>query len=281
MHPISHSTKPLLWNLTKTLSIYRVSRLLIFLLLATTGRAVMVVPVDWLTFMAGGERTRFALLNDSATAFAQAEVSILSGGFAPFSPSAGLLESSFWVTTPGFLDSTLGTDSVATTKLQVAPLGGAVNYQLNVTGADLSGTIFAIGQFFATGTAGTRYVDLSAMTAASTPGSLNYLGLYGWDDGIRLYTQLLTWDSNAGRLSVAAGASGESAFAFFQVQPAGGAAITQLTMSIPNGYNGVTGDTVEVAFGIPAQVPEPHAAWLLQAGALAIIGKKRGRKRFA
>jgi len=225
------------------------------------------VPVDWLAFSAGADRTHFALLNDQGMAFAQAEINIASGTLPPFTPSAGSLGASFWVTSPDFVDSGLGDATIATTRVQVAPQAGSVQYQLVITGADLSGTYFSIGQLFGTPIAGTWQINILALTSLGQSVPVNFIGTHGWDDGIRLYTQPLIWDASLEALSLAPGADGESEFAFFRV-PTTASAITKLLFDIPNGYNAGNGDALEFTFGVP--VPEPDSTVLIALGSLLL-----------
>lgn len=239
------------------------------------GRAAIIN--DWLAFNAGADRAHFSLRNDSGTAVAQAEVQLVSGSFAPLSPSSGLLQAPYWVTPPDFTDSVLGNASVATVKIQIAPQAGSTQYRLVLTGADLSGMSFAIGQLYATPAAGTRSVEISALTAAATAVPVNLLSTNGWDDGIRSYTQPVTWDAGLQILSPSVSANGESAVSFFSI-PSGGSPITQLTFYIPNGYNAGVGDAVEFAFGV-APAPEPATSALIIAGLVFMLGHSRRRMR--
>ena len=235
------------------------------------------LQVDWLSFSAGADRNHFSLLDDQGVAVAQAEVQLVLGLFAPLSPSPGLLQAPFWMTPPDFTDSVLGDASVKTVKLQVAPQSGAVQYRLTLTGADLSGMNFAIGQLFATAAAGTRSVEISARTATATAVPGNLLSTNGWDDGTRSYTQSVTWDAAQQIVSPAANANGESVLAFFNI-PSGGSPVTQLSFNIPNGYNTGSGDAIEFAFGVNP-VPEPAASVLIIAGVGFMAGRSRRRMR--
>ena len=235
------------------------------------------LPVDWLAFSAGADRTHFFIKDDSGVTLAQATVELVLGLFAPLSPSSGLLQAPFWVTPPNFTDSVLGDASVQTVKLQVAPQAGAVQYRLTLTGLDLSGMTFAIGQLYATVAAGTRSVEISAQTATATAVPVNLLSTNGWDDGIRSYTQPVTWNAGQQILSPAANANGESVLAFFNI-PSGGSPVTQLSLNIPNGYNGAVGDAVEFAFGV-TPIPEPSTSALIIAGLGFVLGNSRRRKR--
>lgn len=233
--------------------------------------------VDWLAFSAGADRNHFSLVNDSGGTVAQAEVQIASGLFAPLSPSTGLLQAPFWVTPPDFTDSVLGNASVTTVKLQVAPQAGSVQYRLTLTGADLSGMSFAVGQLFASAAAGTRSVEISATTATASAVPVNLLSTNGWDDGIRSYTQPVDWNAGLQILSPSVSANGESVLSFFTI-PIGASPVTQLSLNIPNGYNSGTGDAVEFAFGV-APAPEPSTSLLIIAGLGVMLGHSRRRKR--
>lgn len=235
-------------------------------------------PLDWLAFSAGADRNHFSLLDDRGVPVAQAEVQLVLGLFAPLSPSSGLLQAPFWVTPPDFTDSVLGDASVKTVKLQVAPQSGAVQYRLTLSGADLSGMTFAVGQLFATAAAGTRSIEISARTASAAAVPVNLLSMNGWDDGTRSYVQALTWDAAQQIVSSVASANGESALAFFKI-PGAGSPVTQLSLYIPVGYNSGVGDAVEFAFGVNV-VPEPAASVLIIAG-LALMATRSRRRRHA
>ncbi len=223
--------------------------------------------VDWLAYTPGADRTHFALTNDLGLAIAQAEVQITAGILAPLSPAAGVLQAPFWVTPHGFIDSVQGSAAISTSKVQVAPQAGSVQYQLVVTGSDLSGMVFSVGQLFGSSTTGTRELNIAAFTGASTGVPVSFLGTDGWDDGVRMYIQPLNWDSSAGKLSLFSATVGESTFAFFSI-PNNGTPVTKLTLQIPNGYNSGTGDALEFAFGTVV-VPEPSTAVFLGIAILA------------
>ena len=106
---------------------------------------------------------------------------------------------------------------------------------------------------------------------------VSFLEIDDWDNGIRFYTEPLSWDAALGTLSLDPAASGESAFAFFSI-PRTGNAVTRLTLSVPSGYNVGTGDAIEFAFGAPRApvVPEPSTALAGFAVACACLGA-RGR----
>ncbi len=217
--------------------------------------------VDWLAFGPGADRTHFNLLNDAGLSVAQAQIDLTSGLLAPPSPGAGTLQAAFWNTAPPVTDSISNDGNVSTTKVQVVPQAGAVDFQLTIGAQDLSGMVFAVGQLFGSGTAGTRGMGVLARTFSGVAVALELLGTEQWDNGIRAYTQPLNW--NGSSLTLDAAANGESAFAFFRVQPGAGR-VTQLVFDIPNGYAVGSGDTLEFAFGVA--VPEPGVAAMLILG---------------
>ena len=242
--------------------------------LPDTARAVPIV--DWLAYTAGADRTHFSLNDDAGFVVVQAEVQLTAGTLAPLSPSAGLLQAPFWVNAPDFTDSLLADATVATSKVQVAPQAGAVQYKLAMTGSDLSGLYFAVGQLFSNGTAGTLQINIAAKTGTGIGAAIDFLGTNAWDDGIRLYDQALNWDGGLGKLLVSPGSNGESQFAFFHIGTGAGA-VTSLTFDIPSGYNAGLGDALE--FGLARVVPEPASAALcLLGGALFLFSRPR-RKR--
>lgn len=228
--------------------------------------------VDWLGFSAETSRTHFSLLDDQGFAFAQAEIVLTSGILGPASPSAGVLQAVFWKTPHGLEDSVLHTETVATSKVQVAPAAGSVQYQLVITGTDLSGMLFGVGQLFGSATAGTRRINLTALTGANITVPILFVTSRAWDDGIRFYTQPLTWDAGAQALLLDAGRNGESEFAFLSV-PANGTPVTKVTFEMQNGYNAGAGDALEFAFGKP--VPEPSLAGLFALGGLTLFLRNR------
>ena len=235
------------------------------------------ITVDWLSFAAGANSTHFSLKDDGGLTVAQAEVQLTSGTLAPLSPSAGLLQAPFWVTAPAFTDSLLGNASVATSKVQVAPQAGSVQYKLAITGQDLSGFYFSVGQLFSNGTAGTLQINIAAKTGAGAGVPVDFLGTNGWDDGIRSYTQELSWDSALAKLLLSAGSSGESKFAFFHVET-GADAVTSLTFDIPSGYNSGLGDALEFALA-KQSVPEPASAVLWLSGSAVFLFSRAHRRR--
>ena len=245
------------------------------LALASLSHAVVV---DWLNFTPGADRRHFSLNNDAGLPFAQAELHITTGVLGPLSPSAALLEQPYWVTPPGFTDSQTGTTTIPTTKLQVAPQAGAVSYELTISGANLSGMIFSVGELFGTPGGGTRAMNISAFTAASLGVPVAFLETDGWDNGIRFNTQPLTWNAATGTLALDPAANGESAFAFFSIPQTGGP-VTRLKFRVPSGYNVGTGDAVQFAFAVPAGpvVPEPSSALTGLALACACLGARTRR----
>ena len=231
--------------------------------------------IDWLAFAPGADRTHFHLLNDAGASAAQAQIDLTSGLLAPLSPNAGTLQSAFWNTAPPAMDSISNDGTVSTTKVQVVPQAGAVDFQLTIGAPDLSGMVFAVGQLFGSGTAGTREMGLLARTFSGVAVALEFLAADAWDNGIRAYTQPLHWDGT--RLTLDAAANGESEFAFFRIGPSA-LPVTSLVFDIPNGYASGVGDALEFAFGFPVPIPEPcAAALLLAAGAgMALARRRRG-----
>ena len=230
--------------------------------------------VDWLTFSPGADRTHFNLLNDAGLAAVQAQIHFTSGLLAPLSPGAGTLQSAFWDTAPPAMDSVLNDGTVSTTKVQVVPRAGAVDYQLTIQGQNLSGMIFAVGQLFGSGTDGTREMGLLSRTFAGLEIALEFLAADPWDNGVRAYTQPLNWDGH--RLTLDAAANGESAFAFFRIGTSA-EPVTSLIFDVPNGYAVGTGDALEFAFGVPAPtIPEPGVAAFLWIG-IGIISRRSAR----
>ena len=229
--------------------------------------------VDWLTFSAGGERTRFSLLRNSGSAFAEGQVVLTTGLFAPLSPAAGTLQSSFWLTPPPFQDSPLGDATVATTKVQVAPQGGLVQFHLTISGADLGGMVFAVGQLLSGGI-GSMVISTSGTGGGAA--SVVFLGTNGWDNGLKFYTDPLDWDASQNTLRTSPGAIGESAFAFFQIAPGAGT-VTSLSFDVPVSAASGSGDAVEFAFGVP--VPEPGTTWLAGSAVLFACGAGRANRK--
>ena len=224
--------------------------------------ATQAAPViDWLAFGPGVDRTHFHLLNDAGVSAAQAQIDLTSGLLAPLSPGAGTLQSAFWNTAPPAMDSISNDGTVSTTKVQVVPQAGAVDFQLTIEAQNLSGMIIAVGQLFGTGTVGTREMSILARTFAGLEIVIEFLATDQWDNGIRAYTQPVNWDGT--KLTLDATANGESEFAFLRIgtsaQP-----VTSLVFDIPNGYASGAGDALEFAFGFPlTPVPEPGATALL------------------
>ena len=251
------------------------SRALAATLALTAPLASHAMPiVDWLTFSAGADRTHFNLRNDAGLPAVQGQIDIAAGLLAPLSPNAGTLQSAFWSTEPPAMDSILNDGTVSTTKVQVVPQAGAVDFQLTIQGSDLSGMVFAVGQLFGSGTAGTREMGLLSRTFAGVEIAIEFLAADEWDNGIRAYTQPLNWDGAKLRLDPAA--NGESEFAFFRIR-ATAQPVTSLVFRIPNGYASGTGDALEFAFGFPlAPIPEPSAAAML---VLGLAGRSMARRR--
>ena len=231
--------------------------------------------VDWLAFAPGADRTHFNLLNDAGLPAVQGQIDLTSGLLAPLSPNAGALQSAFWNTAPPAMDSILNDGTVSTTKVQVVPQAGVVDFQLTIQGQDLSGMVFAVGQLFGSGTGGTREMGLLAKTLSGVVIALEFLAADPWDNGIRSYTQPLNWDG--AKLTLDAAANGESEFAFFRIRPSA-LAVTSLVFDIPNGYAGGAGDALEFAFGLPIPpIPEPSAAAMLVVACAGVSLSKRRR----
>ncbi len=232
--------------------------------------------VDWLTFGPGADRTHFNLRNDAGLTAAQGQIDIAAGLLAPLSPNAGTLQSAFWATEPPAMDSILNDGTVSTTKVQVVPQAGAVSFQLTIQSQNLSEMVFAVGQLFGSGAAGTREMGLLAKTLSGVEVALEFLAADQWDNGIRAYTQPLNWDG--AKLTLAPTANGESEFAFFRIRPSA-LPVTSLVFGIPNGYASGSGDALEFAFGIPIPpIPEPGVAAMLLvacAGMISLRGKRR------
>ena len=244
------------------------------LALATTAASHAAPIIDWLTFRPGADRTHFDLLNDAGLSSLQGQIHLTSGFLAPLSPGPGTLQSAFWNTSPPAMDSVLSDGTVSTTKVQVAPQAGAVNFQLAIQGPDLSGMVFAVGQLFAADSGGTREMGLIARTLAGVEIALEFLAAESWDNGVRAYAQPVNWDGI--KLTLDPTARGESQFAFFRIQ-SGMVPITSLLFDIPNGYAVGAGDALEFAFGIP--VPEPGVATLALLGSAGMTFARRTRKR--
>ena len=229
--------------------------------------------VDWLTFAPGADRTHFNLRNDAGLTAVQAQINLASGTLAPLSPNAGALQSAFWATEPPAMDSISNDGTLSTTKVQVVPQAGSVNFQLTIQGQDLSGMMFAVGQLFGSGTAGTREMSVLAQTFSGLQVALEFLAADAWDNGIRAYSQPVNWDG--AKLTLDPAANGESQFAIFRIRPST-LPVTSLVFGVPNGYASGTGDALEFAFGFPlVPVPEPGAAAMLLVGCAAMIFCRR------
>lgn len=233
----------------------------VFCVTQTPGRAGTLI--DWLAFTPGADRTHFGLVNDLGQPVAQAEIAIAAGALAPLSPTAGSLGGSFWTDPLDYIDSIQNDGTVSTTKVQVAPRAGVVQFQLGVQGADLSGMVVAVGQLFNSELDGTREVGLMAKTLSGLMIALEFLAEEQWDNGLRAYNQSLNWDG--AKLTLPLTASGESGFAFFRV-PTSSIPVTQLLFDIPDAYALGSGDALEFAFGLP--IPEPTTGVLI----LAAVG---------
>lgn len=245
-----------------------------FIASVSLGNAAAVISkLDWFNFNPGADQTHFSLVDDNGAPVAQAHIQLASGLLVPLSPSAGMLLSDFWVTAPNFEDSLSGNTSLATTKIQVAPQSDLVQYRLVLTGTDLTGMTFAVGQLFGTGGSGRS--EISARTAAASEVSVNFFDTHGWDDGLRAYVEPVSWDNSLQVLTTGASANGESAVSFFKVTDVG-SPVTQLSFYFPSGHNGKTGDAVEFAFGMTV-IPEPSAAALVVIAFGFMLGGFRSR----
>ncbi len=225
--------------------IIRIAHLLTLILLPAYCKGALIV--DWLTFSPLSTRGQFELRNDGGEISAFGEFALASGGFVPGSPSAGFLGDAYWTASHPFADSLSGDHSLTTTKTQIAPKDGIAAYRLIVTGNDLSGMIFAIGQVFA------GIPDANFEVRIHTTVGVNFYGIHGWDDGVRSYEAGLLWNADTSSLYTPSGTTGDSAFAFFEI-PNNGVPIQSLEIDFPKGYSFGNGDTVEFAFGLP--VPE-------------------------
>ncbi len=243
---------------------------------ALSSASAATVVVDWLAFTAGPDRSHFSLADDRGAAVLSALIGLNSGTQAPTSPSSGSLQSAFWVVPHGFEDSLTGNAAMLTTKVQVAPQSGRVDFRLALAGANLNGMIFAVGQLFSSGGAGTAGVGILASTAGGGAVPVDFLGANAWDDGLRQYTVPLAWSASTGVLAAASGASGNSGFGFFRL-PAGGAPVTSLVFSVPEGYASGSGDALEFAFGRALPVPEPGFTGLVAAGLACLAGRRQRR----
>ena len=242
------------------------------LALADIARAGTVV--DWLAFTVGADRRHFSYANDAGANVAQAEIALTNGTLFPLSPAAGLLQSPFWTAPLDYDDSVLSDDTVPTTKIQIVPAAGQAKFKLTLSGADLSGMVFSLGQLLSSAGAGTGGIGIVAKTLGGTDVAVNFLGTDAWDDGIRFYTQPLIWGPGS-VLSSAPGAVGESAFAFFGI-PKNAGVITSLTFDVPSAANAGSGDALEFAFGVPVNsaIPEP-GTWLTGCAMLFACGVGR------
>ena len=108
--------------------------ILIMLFLSTTNQSKASVITDWLQYTPGADRFHFSYVNDLGVTVAQAELTITNGSFPPFSPSGGTLQSEFWMAPLSYTDSVFGNSSVATTKIQVAPVAGLAKFKLALSG---------------------------------------------------------------------------------------------------------------------------------------------------
>ena len=138
--------------------------------------------------------------------------------------------------------------------------------------------VFAVGQLFGSGTAGTREMSLLTKTVSGVVLALEFVAFDPWDNGVRAYTQPLNWDGS--KLTLDATANGESEFAFFRIRQSV-LPITSLVFDIPNGYASGNGDALEFAFGLPiTPVPEPGVATMLVAGCAGVLlSRKRPIRR--
>ena len=171
---------------------------------------------------------------------------------------------------PLFDDSKLANATIATTKVQVSPQGGVVQFHLTISGPDLGGLVFAVGQLLGGGIGG-MVISGSASGGGALP--VVFLGSNGWNNGLKFYTDPLDWDAGQSTLRTNPGATGESGFAFFQI-PKGTGPVTSLTFDVPVTSVTGSGDAVEFAFGVPT-IPEPGTTLLVGCALAFACGGRR------
>jgi uncharacterized protein (TIGR03382 family) len=239
----------------------------VLLVLPATGvRAATFVtdaPVDWLTLAPG----RTHLLTDTGSLGATLDVTLGSGVLLPTTPAPTTLSATFWTVPPPILDSVQGDRSVPAIDIRVLPVNGLASYAVELVLPFRSEFILAIGQLYSDPVAASGPVELISNPTAR----LQYLGSFGWDNGVKPFDQPLTWDDAGQSLSPATGARGDSEVAFFLIDNA-----DRVTISLPSAYGLATGDTVSLALGV---VPEPTLPVLLLPALLVLVRRRREGRR--
>lgn len=231
------------------------------------------VVVDWLTLGSGATPGAFALRGDGGTTLASGSLAIESGkGIAfPGFPASRNFNAASWSAAPPVEDSVGADGRVNGFDIRVAPQGGMASYRLELSvpaGVELW---LAVGGLFHGSNGKTDAVVISSLSD-SAMGVVALQQIAGWGNGITQYNQDVEWDEPTRTLSTTTGSSGDSEIGFFKIDPISGPN-PRVVLTVANGYNVSTGDSISVGLGIA--VPEPGAFALLGLGSLLVLSGRR------
>lgn len=250
------------------------SKAILALVAAAAGSAEAAsVVVDWLVTQPGGTVSAFTLVDDANTATATGAVAITKGLGFPGFPASRSFSAGSWSTQPEVTDTVTGDASISGLEFRVVPMAGLASYAINLQVPSNQPLILVVGGLLRNSTSATDAVTIAAFSDSGfVPVTLR--STHAWSNGLTTLNQGVSWNPLAQILSPAAGADGDSQFAFFDAGPlVGGNA--RLSFSIPAGYAVGTGDSLFI--GVGTVIPEPATAGLFVLGA-GVVAWRRGRR---
>jgi len=227
------------------------------------GAALMV---DWLPIEFSNGKSE--LITDGGQNVGEVEINFGNGIPFPGSLRAGNLASQYWVDS-GPLGNVLSEDdSIPTGRLRMVAPQGSLNYGMSFRIEESFELVLMLGQFYGDGADSSLPLSILGDEADSL--QIQFLGSFGWSDGISSFTKELSWDGS--QLDFSGLGREESGFAFFHIEGQGAA-----TVEIPSGFAVGAGDEIEFAVGL-VTIPEPESSLLVFCSLAACCFRRRSAR---
>lgn len=232
--------------------------------------AVVLAPpttIDWLTYSAGPS----TLANRNGNAVASVVLGVTQGSAFPDALAPQNLDAAYWQDEVPF--DSAGNPATAVESLRVHVFPGATSTVFALTIQSLSGNfqgiILALGGLD-TGSTSLLRVAGSNSSLGTAVGAFNYLGDGSWNPGFGGLDKPFQWNSTNMTLSPLAGADGETAFAFLDLQ---GSGIDTISIEFSSVSPSPFGDAFFAAVG--TSIPEPTTPLLIACGCVALSWRRR------
>lgn len=211
------------------------------------------IQVDWLSLSGSGANR--SLLTDNAASDGTFTYAVSSGVLFPNHPVKRQLSSSSWLNKPSVVVADSLMSDVDAFVMRIAPVDGTASFSLRADNLQSDGYVVMIGSMVTTFLGRTSGAGISTSGATSV---VNYLGGYGYDDGVKIETSGLIWGDG---MLIPVEELGESGFGFFEINFSG-AGERSILIDIPSAYGSGSGDDILFAIGKIQMIPEPGAMML-------------------